>query len=187
MKKLLILVIIGAAIAGAGYLYVDRYGMPSSDGIKQAEAFKQLSIDEKRKKLPAYALNYISGADVDKNFAEAVKQAQAQKKNIFLIAGGNWCKWCGNLDAFFDNNPDAFNALYDNYVVVKAFYRFDKNKVDVDFFDKLPSVKATPHFYVFNKDGKLVTNIGSAKFEQGYGYNKRKMIQLLNKYNIKGL
>ncbi|MFZ7117510.1 MAG: DUF255 domain-containing protein, partial [Bacteroidota bacterium] len=69
----------------------------------------------------------------EKNAFEQIKQAEitAQKegKHIFLMIGGNWCRWCKMFDTFSKTDLSVDSAFKANYVVEHINYS-KENKND---------------------------------------------------------
>ncbi len=126
-------------------------------------------------KLPSYSQDYNPKASVNKDLQEALKVAKQKDKNILLIVGGNWCKWCGTFDNFLDDHPKVANMLFNSFEVVKVYYGKGISKESKEFLKQLPPLKGTPHFYILNKDAKLLKSVDTAFLERGYGYNRKKV------------
>lgn len=69
----------------------------------------------------------------EKNTFEQIKQAEitAQKegKHVFLMIGGNWCRWCRMFDAFSKTDLSVDSAFKANYVIEHINYS-KENKND---------------------------------------------------------
>jgi len=131
-------------------------------------------VDFDMSTLAPYALEYHKTQDPKKDLEQAKKKAQEKNKKILLIVGGDWCKWSGTLDNFLEDHPKIAQEFFDNFEVVKVYYGRGMTKKAKDFLRKFPPLKGTPHFYILDKNGKLLKSVDTSFLERGYGYNKHK-------------
>ncbi len=123
---------------------------------------------------------YDPKRDAAKDVAEAVKEAQRTNKNILLEIGGKWCVWCGYLDKFFEANPALMRYREENYIMVKINYSPEnKNEALISKYGKVPGY---PHFFVLDKDGKLLHSQDTSKLEEGRGYNQTSVANFLREW-----
>jgi len=132
-------------------------------------------------KLPKYSTEYNPKASVNKSLAKALNVAKKRDKNILLIVGGDWCKWCGTFDNFLDDHPKVATKLFNSFEVVKVYYGKKISKESKEFLMQLPPLKGTPHFYILDKNAKLLKSVDTSFLERGYGYNRVKLIKWINK------
>lgn len=125
--------------------------------------------------------------DPSRNAAEdvrlAVAEADSSGKRILLDVGGNWCKWCKMLDAFFGTNPKVAAFLHDNFVVVKV--NFSKENDNKELLSKYPKVPGYPHFFILESDGSLLHSQDTGVLEQGKGYDADKIMAFLKQWTKK--
>lgn len=119
-------------------------------------------------------------ADADKEIHLAIAEAGSSHKKILLDVGGNWCKWCKMLDAFFESTPDVSRLLHDKYVVVKV--NFSKENENKAVLSRYPKVAGYPHFFVLNSDGTLLCSKNTGELEKGQGYDAVKMKAFLTQW-----
>lgn len=119
----------------------------------------------------------------EKDLQKAIKTAGSLNKRILLDVGGEWCIWCHRVDYFFLKNKDILNLLDDNFIVLKVNYSED-NKNE-KFLSKYPKVAGYPHFFILDKDGKILHSQNTGDLEQGKGYSREKMLNFLNEWKIK--
>jgi thioredoxin-related protein len=130
--------------------------------------------------LPKYSTSYDKKANAYENLTKAMDKAKKSNKKILLIAGGAWCKWCGAFDNFFKENEKVANDFYGSFEVLKVYYGNGMNESSKSLFKQFPVLKGTPHFYILDKDAKLLESIGTVYLEEGNGYNKGKIIEFVN-------
>ena len=119
-------------------------------------------------------------ADAAHDIDLAVKEAGATGRKILLDVGGNWCKWCKMLDAFFETNHDLSTLLHSKYVVVKV--NFSKDNENKSVLGRYPKAAGYPHFFVLNADGSLLHSQNTGELEKGQGYDPEKMKAFLTRW-----
>jgi thioredoxin-related protein len=117
------------------------------------------------------------GRDPSKDLQLAVAEAQKTGKNILLDVGGDWCIWCHRIDSFIEGHEEINNFLHSNYIVMKVNYS-PENKNEA-FLSAYPKIPGYPHFFVLDKDGKLLHSQDTGRLEQGKDYNPEKFIAFL--------
>lgn len=110
----------------------------------------------------------------------AVDLAQSTNKRIILDVGGEWCVWCHRIDAFIENNKEIKSLMDENFVVLKINY--SKENKNEKFLSKYPQVAGYPHFFVLDKDGKLLHSQNTGELEKDKDYDKDKFMTFLNKW-----
>ena len=143
--------------------------MPAFAQTEEAAAPKQerVKFDPKR--------------DPVKDLEAAVVKATKENKRILLDVGGEWCGWCKLLDQYFIDKKEIGSQLYKNFVVVKV--NFSPDNENKAFLSKYPKIEGYPHFFVLEKDGKLLHSQNTGLFEEGQGYSDKKMIEFLTKWS----
>jgi thiol:disulfide interchange protein len=100
-----------------------------------------------------------------KDLDSVISIAKASNKRILLDVGGEWCKWCHYLDAFFEANQDVAKVLHDNFVVLKV--NFSKENKNEAFLSGYPKVAGYPHFFVLESDGTFLHSQDTGALENG--------------------
>ncbi|MFO7448198.1 MAG: thioredoxin family protein [Ignavibacteriaceae bacterium] len=122
--------------------------------------------------------------DAAKDIENAVVEAKKTGKRILLDVGGEWCSWCHLLDKFYINNKDINDFMHKNYVVVKV--NFSPENENKEVLSKYPQIPGYPHYFVLDKDGKLLHSQGTGELEKGRGYDKDSVMKFLKKWAPKG-
>jgi len=136
--------------------------------------------DEAPGAAPYLVAAYDPKRDPNDDVGAAVNNAKGSGKRILLQVGGDWCGWCHLMSKYFNENEKVAKALNKSYLIVKVNYSEDnQNK---DFLGKYPNVKAYPHLFVLDSDGKLLHSQGTAELEEGKGYNEEKVLGFLSKW-----
>ena len=110
----------------------------------------------------------------------AVESAQKLNKTIILDVGGEWCIWCHRIDAFMHGTEEIKNLLEEKFIVLKINY--SKENKNEDFLSKYPKVEGYPHFFILDKNGKLLHSQNTGDLEKDKDYDKEKFIAFLNKW-----
>jgi len=110
----------------------------------------------------------------------AVELANNTNKRIILDVGGEWCIWCHRIDAFIHNTDEIKSLLEENFIVLKINY--SKENKNEKFLSQYPQVAGYPHFFVLDKDGKLLHSQNTGELEKDKDYDKDKFIAFLNKW-----
>jgi len=168
MKNIIIGIIIGFLLAFGGY-----------KALSWLEQQNQLDVST----LPSYSVNFNKEANATANLAEAITKATKEQKNILLIAGGDWCKWCGTMSNFLEEHPKLQKEFYTQFEVIRVYYGKGINPSAKALILKYGKAKGTPHFYVLNSHGELLHSFVTKALERGYGYNRVKFLRFIEKYS----
>jgi len=115
-----------------------------------------------------------------KDVMDAIEEAKRSNKRIILDVGGDWCIWCHRLDAFIESNNNIKIFLNKNFIVVKI--NFSKENKNEKFLSQYPEIPGYPHYFVLEKDGKLLHSQNTGELELDKGYGKEKMMEFLKKW-----
>ena len=114
---------------------------------------------------------------------KAIKQAKKENKRIILDVGGEWCIWCHRIDEFIAQNEDIYKFMHNNFVVLKINY--SKENKNEKFLSGYPQIEGYPHFFVLEKNGKLLHSQNTGLLENGKSYDAEKMMEFLKEWSIK--
>lgn len=120
------------------------------------------------------------GRNPDTDLKTAVTLAKNENKRIILDVGGEWCIWCHRIDAFMHNTDEVKVLIDKNYIVVKV--NFSKENKNEEFLSKYPPIEGYPHFFVLDKNGKLIHSQNTGDLEKDKDYDKEKFISFLEKW-----
>ena len=120
--------------------------------------------------------------NAEASIAKAVEQAKAQKKNVFIQIGGNWCIWCARFNDFVTKDKSIDSLIAANYVVYHLNY--SKENMNTKILEKysFPQRFGFPVFLVLDENGKLLHTQNSAYLEAGgdsKSYNKSDVVGFL--------
>ncbi len=95
--------------------------------------------------------------------AQAVRQAQAEHKNVLVKFGASWCGWCHRFDRFLESPEPAGRLMRDNFVIVpltvleapdkKALETPGGNELDAAMGGKNAGL---PWFYFLDQQGAKI-------------------------------
>jgi len=154
-------------------------------------AFSSVSIAKKQlplsaisaEHLPKFSKVYDDQRDPFKDAVAAIKLAKETNRNVLIEIGGNWCTWCHRMDAFLDKNPEVYQALHHNYVVLKVSVS-DSNENEA-FMKSLPPVLGYPHMYVSTNTGKMLLSKDTAELQEDGDYSVKNWLSFINKWQVK--
>jgi len=132
--------------------------------------------------LPTYSKVYDDQRDPFKDAAAAISLAKETNRQVLIEIGGNWCSWCHRMDSFLLKNPDVYQALHSQYVLLKVSVS-DSNENEA-FMKSLPPVLGYPHMYVSTAQGKMILSKDTAELLEGNNYSKPLWIRFLNDWSV---
>lgn len=118
--------------------------------------------------------------DAAADVRSAVAQAKAQRKQVLVDVGGEWCIWCHILDKFIATHAPVKRLVDQNYVVVKV--NFSPQNRNEAVLSQWPKVKGYPHLFVLDAGGRLVHSQDTGELEAGKDYDEAKVIAFLEKH-----
>lgn len=116
----------------------------------------------------------------EKDLQAAVVEAVKSDKKILLDVGGEWCIWCHILDSLYSQNKNLLNYLNENYIVTKV--NFSPENRNEKFLSQFPEIEGYPHYFVLDKNGRMIHSQNTADLEDGKGYSVEKVLTFLKKW-----
>lgn len=118
---------------------------------------------------------------------KAIKQAKEEKKHVFVQIGGNWCVWCARFYKFTTTDAQIDSLVKADYVVYHLNY--SKENKNTQLLEKLgyPQRFGFPVFVILDENGERLNTQNSEYLEQGHSYNKTKVMEFLQNWNVKAL
>ncbi len=132
--------------------------------------------------LPAYSTEYDPARDAFKDGAAAVKLATQTNRRILIELGGDWCKWCHEMDRFFDANPDIKQRLHQTFVMLKINVS-DAND-NAEFLSAFPKPLGYPHMYVSDSNGSVLWSQDTAEFLADGQYSREAFIRFFERWQL---
>ena len=123
---------------------------------------------------------YDVEADASKQIAAAIKEANAQNKNVMIQAGGNWCSWCIKFNKFTIADAQIDSIIKASYVLVHLNYS-KENKNEATFASLgFPQRFGFPSFIILDKTGQRLHTQNSSYLEDGKGsYDRNTVFEFL--------
>jgi thioredoxin 1 len=123
---------------------------------------------------------YDELADATRDIAAAVAQANAEKKQVLLIFGANWCGSCRALNEEM-NAADLGSLLAEKFVVVKVdVARFKKNTEVAEKYG-VSIGRGIPAAGIVSAEGKTVTAVDGAVMERIIKGGRPSLIKFFDK------
>lgn len=119
----------------------------------------------------------VSVEKAQESLNQALKEARAEKKSIYLQVSTNWCGWCRIMDGYLESNAVVKQKMAADYVYCKVYY--DKGVKD-KVLNFLPNVAAYPHVYILDCYGDLLHSQYTGALESGSSYDQEKFMKMLN-------
>src|SRR5689334_7545839 len=110
---------------------------------------------------------YDPSENAAQGIENAVQQAKAQGKHVFIQIGGNWCIWCARFNDFITHDPKIDSTIKAAYIVYHLNY--SKKNFNASLLAKYgyPQRFGFPVFLVLDGDGKLLHTQNSWYLEDG--------------------
>jgi len=111
-----------------------------------------------------FAMAQNTPPSADHVLKEALKEAKAQKKKVFVKFGASWCVWCHKMDDSM-NEPEL-KPLFDKSFVIRELIVMEsadkKNLENPGAEDLLKKYNSDgfgiPVWFIFDADGKLLVD-----------------------------
>lgn len=132
--------------------------------------------------LPTYSKVYDDQRDPFKDAAAALTLAKETNRQVLIEIGGNWCSWCHKMDSFLAKNPEVYQALHSQYVLLKINVS-DSNENN-DFMKSLPPVLGYPHMYVSTAQGKMILSKDTAELLADNNYSTLQWLSFLSDWSV---
>ncbi|HEY6503415.1 MAG TPA: thioredoxin family protein [Chitinophagaceae bacterium] len=116
---------------------------------------------------------YKPQENAEEKIAEAIKNAKAGGKHVFVQIGGNWCIWCARFNDFVTSDPSIDSLIKANYIVYHLNYSPENKNEKLLARYSYPQRFGYPVFLILDGTGKLLHTQNSAYLEDGKkSYNK---------------
>jgi thiol:disulfide interchange protein len=103
-----------------------------------------------------------------------VAMAQVSEKHVFIMIGGNWCKWCRLFDKWSSETAQVDSLIKADYVTLHVNYsKENKNPAALQRFG-YPQRFGFPVFIILDGQGNRLHTQNTAYLEEGEGYSEKK-------------
>jgi len=156
--------VLAGALLGALFIFA----VPSSAQDKQGTTLVPA--------IPKFDPSRDAAADIK----DAIAEAARTHRRVLIDVGGEWCIWCHRLDSLYETHKDLYDFLTRHYVLVKVNYsKENKNEEVLSHYPKIPGY---PHYFVLDRDGKLLHSQDTGALESGKGHDPGKVLTFLKKW-----
>jgi thioredoxin-related protein len=129
---------------------------------------------------------YKPEENAEQEISAAIKKAKAEKKQVFIQIGGNWCIWCARFNDFVTTDKKIDSLIHSDYITYHLNYSKENYNVALLAKYGYPQRFGFPVFLIINEDGKLIHTQDSWYLEDGAkSYNKEKILSFLSNWNKK--
>jgi len=130
---------------------------------------------------------YNPDADVSAEISQALVRAKAEKKQLFLQIGGNWCPWCIKFHKFCTSDTDINTVMNKSYISIKVNYsKENRNLAELKVLE-YPQRFGFPVFVILDSDGKRIHTQSANLLEDGDSYSKKRVLDFLNLWSPESL
>lgn len=131
-------------------------------------------------------IGYDPQANPFTELERAKARAQAEKKLILVVAGGDWCGNCHALHDFLAEEQST-QALLDRTFVQIHVYVGEDNYND-EFFDRLPSSDFVPHYWILSAQGECLgeQDPSELEFEDSEDYDPKRFASFVSAWEGRG-
>lgn len=137
---------------------------------------------QSRSQTPAPKI-YTPTADAKSNIADLVKRAAREKKNVLIMAGGNWCALCLEFNRVTQADPQIDSLIKADYLLYHLNYSPENKNLPVFAGLGYPQRFGFPAFIILDENGNRLHTQKSSYLEQGRSYNRNKVIEFLKGWN----
>lgn len=126
---------------------------------------------------------YNPGANAEADIAKALTTAKAQRKQVLILAGGNWCSWCMEFNRISHADAEIDSILNADFVVCHLNYSPENKNLRTLTKYKNPQRFGFPVILVLDEKGNLVHTQNTTYLQQGKSYNSTRVKQFLLNWN----
>jgi thioredoxin-related protein len=126
---------------------------------------------------------YKPEANAKAEIQQAIQQAKAENKHVFLQIGGNWCSWCIKFHQFVEAQNEIKRFVNENFVVLKVNHSTENKNFDVLKSLDYPQRFGFPVFVILDENGKRIHTQCSAYLENDGGYSEKKVLTFFKQWS----
>jgi len=126
-------------------------------------------------------------ADAEKQLRDALAEAKAENKHVFIEIGGNWCGWCLLFNQLITTDEEINNFINKNFVLIHVNYSKENKNEKILKQLEYPQRFGFPVFVILNEDGKRLHTQNSGYLEEGKGHDRMKVLTFLQQWSPEAL
>ncbi len=120
--------------------------------------------------------------DAAKDIERALAEAARTGKRVLIDVGGDWCRWCHEMERYIETHAELRELRDRNFVTVKVNWS-PENRNEV-VLSKYPKIKGYPHLFVLDANGSLLHSQDTGLLEDGKSsYNLEKFTAFLKEWS----
>ena len=120
---------------------------------------------------------YKPEENAEKEISTAIKKAKAEKKQVFIQIGGNWCIWCARFHEFVTKDAQLDSLMNANYVVYHLNYSKENYNAKLLTKYNFPQRFGFPVFLILDGEGNLLHTQNSWYLEDGKTSYEREKVK----------
>lgn len=126
---------------------------------------------------------YHPDADAKSDLTQAIEQAKAAGKHVFITVGGNWCSWCVALDGFLKENKQLDSLIHADFIPLKINYSREVPNKEIMQLLEYPNRFGFPVIVILDDQGKRIHTQNTAYLELGKSYDEKKLMEFFKSWN----
>ncbi len=130
---------------------------------------------------------YHPDADAKAQIKKAISEAKADNKQVLLMIGGNWCKWCRMFDKFIHVDTQIDSALKSGFVMEHINFSKENKNAELLSMLSFPQRFGFPVFVILDAQGNRIHTQNSSYLEEGEGYSKEKIMEFFKQWSPQAL
>jgi thiol:disulfide interchange protein len=120
--------------------------------------------------------------DAAKDIEKALTEAERTGKRVILDVGGDWCRWCHEMERYIEAHAELRELRDRNFVTVKVNWSPENRNEAV--LSKYPKIKGYPHLFVLDAKGALLHSQDTGLLEDGKSsYDLEKFTAFLKEWS----
>jgi thioredoxin-related protein len=130
---------------------------------------------------------YDPTANAARDIEAAIAKAKAEKKHVFIQAGGNWCVWCIRFNNYATMDKQIDSMINANYVVYHLNYSPENYNKPIFAKYGFPERFGFPVFIILDSEGNRLHTQNTAYLEAVKTYDKGKIMEFLYHWTPKAI
>ena len=122
-------------------------------------------------------LKFDPKRDAVADLNNAIAEAHRTGKRVLVDVGGDWCRYCVEMDALLKEHPELVRLRDEKFVPVAIYYKYDQKNERA--LEGLPKPVSIPEYYVLDGDGKLLHAQPAIELRTKDAYDPKKLEQFL--------
>jgi thioredoxin-related protein len=130
---------------------------------------------------------YNADTDAKLQISKAVELANSENKNVLIMIGGNWCKWCIRLTQFMAGHEAIDSVLKADFVYIHINYSKENKNPEIMKELEYPQRFGFPVLVIIDGNGKRLHTQNSLYLEKDDSYDEKIIKDFLLDWNYRAL